>query len=103
VAEHVSFVRMRVKPGKMTDLLEQLAKWDRERKPHAKGFVHHFTAANHSDPNELWTCIRWDSTENYQANSNSPEQDAWFRELRTCLADDPTWFDGSIFYEFRGP
>lgn len=101
MAEHVSFIRMRVKPGRLTALLEHLEKWDRERKPHAKGFINHFTAANNRDPNELWSCIRWDTTENYEANSSSSEQNAWYQELRAYLADDPTWFDGSIFYEAR--
>jgi hypothetical protein len=29
-------------------------------------------------------------------NSNRPEQDAWFRELRANLVADPEWFDGTL-------
>jgi len=46
--------------------------------------------------------IRWDNTENYMKNANRPEQDAWFRELRSNLVSDPEWFDGTLERESIG-
>jgi hypothetical protein len=40
--------------------------------------------------------VVFDTTENYNANSNDPETDAWFQQLRSHLAADPEWFDGNL-------
>jgi hypothetical protein len=32
----------------------------------------------------------------YRKNSESPEQDKWFRERRALLEADPEWHDGTI-------
>jgi len=43
--------------------------------------------------------VRWDNNGNYVKNSDRPEQDTWFRELRSNLVADPEWFDGTLLRE----
>src|SRR3972149_12014369 len=78
----VSFFRAQALPGKRQAIIDQFAKWEREQKPKAKGFVRSILVASNSDPDEFMGGIRWDTTENYFANANRPEQDGWYRELR---------------------
>jgi len=52
--------------------------------------------SNLRDPDEFFSAVRFDTTENYNANSKDPEQDAWYRQFRALLAADPVWFDGKV-------
>jgi len=99
MADHVSFFNMKALPGKLQAVVDQMAKWEREQKPKAKGFIRSIMVAKNDSPDELMGAVRWDNTENYLANSNRPEQDAWYRELRANLAADPEWFDGTLVRE----
>ena len=99
MADHVSLFRARALPGKRQAVIDQFAKWDREQKAKAKGFVRSILVVNNSDPDEFMGAVRWDTTENYFANASRPEQDAWYRELRANLAADPIWFDGMLVRE----
>lgn len=99
MAEHVTLFRYKVLPGKREAVLALFDKWEREQKPTAKGFIRSLVVAHNDDPNELTSWVRFDSTENYMANSNRPEQGEWFRELRSNLAADPEWFNGTILRE----
>jgi len=99
MAEHVSFFKARALPGKRQQAIDLFDKWEREQKPKAKGFVRSILAASNGNPDELMGGVRFDSTANYVANSNRPEQDAWYREWRANLAADPEWFDGTLLRE----
>ncbi|MBI2913637.1 MAG: hypothetical protein HYY03_06930 [Chloroflexi bacterium] len=99
MADHVSFFRAKALPGKRQAVIDQFAKWEREQKPQAKGFVRSILVFNNSDPDEITGAVRWDTSENYFANASRPEQDAWYRELRANLAADPEWFDGTLARE----
>ncbi len=99
MAEHVTFFRYKVLPGKRQAVLDQFDRWEREQKPKAKGFIRSIVVANNDDPDELTSGVRFDSAENYMANSNRPEQGEWFRELRSNLVADPEWFNGTLLRE----
>jgi hypothetical protein len=60
------------------------------------GFQQTIIVASNNDPSEFMGAVRWDNTANYMKNANRPEQDAWFRELRSNLASDLDWFDGAL-------
>ncbi len=102
MADHVSFFRAKALPGKRQAVIQQFEKWEREQKPKAKGFVRSIVVASNSDPDELMGGVRWDNPENYFANASRPEQDAWYREFRAHLAEDPVWFDGTLVRETIG-
>ena len=38
----------------------------------------------------------FDDADAYRANAESPDQDARYREMRSLLADDPDWLDGTF-------
>ena len=99
MADHVSFFRARALPGKRQAVIDQMDKWEREQKAKATGFMRSILVASNNDPDELMGAVRWDTTGNYFANAERPEQDAWYRELRANLATDPVWFDGTLLRE----
>ncbi len=102
MADHVTLFRMKAQPGKRQAVIDQFAKWEREHKAAAKGFLRSIVVASNEDPNELMAGVRFDSTESYTANSDRAEPGAWFRELRALLAADPEWFNGTLVREEAG-
>lgn len=99
MADHISFFRAKALPGKRQAVIDHFAKWEREQKAQAAGFVRSVLVTGNDDPDELMGGVRWDTTEKYFANAGRPEQDAWYRELRTLLVADPDWFDGTLAME----
>jgi quinol monooxygenase YgiN len=93
---HVTFFRFKALPGRRQAVIDHFEKWERDQKPKATGFERSVLAASNGDGDEFMGVVRWDNTANYVKNSNRPEQDAWFRELRANLVADPEWFDGTL-------
>jgi quinol monooxygenase YgiN len=98
---HVTLFRFKTLPGRRQALLDQFEKWEREQKSKAIGHEQTVLVASNNDPNEFMGVVRWDNTANYMKNANRPEQDTWFRELRSNLVDDPEWFDGTLERESK--
>ncbi len=99
MADHVTFIRMKALPGRRQAVLDMFDKWEREQKSKAKGYVRSVTVTNNDDPDGIMAGVRFDSVENYNANSDRAEQGAWFQELRAILAADPEWFNGTLARE----
>lgn len=93
---HVTSFKFRVKPGEREAVIDRFERWERERKSKAGGFVRGVLVSKHSAPDEFMATVVFDSTESYDANSNSSEQSAWYQELRSHLTADPEWFDGKL-------
>ena len=98
MADHITFFRMKAQPGKRQAVIDHFAQ-DEESTRESKGFVRAIVVISNDDPDELMAGVRFDSAENYNANSNDPRTDAWYRELRTMLASDPEWFNGTLARE----
>jgi quinol monooxygenase YgiN len=92
----VTFFRLKAQPGKRQAVIDQFDKWDREHKSKATGFQRSIVVSSNDDPDELMAAVRFDTTASYQANSERPEQGAWYQELRANLAADPIWFNGTL-------
>jgi quinol monooxygenase YgiN len=101
LAEHVSFFKAKVLPGKLQAVVDHMNRWEQDQKPKAKGWIRSYLAASNGNPDELMGVIVWDSTENYFANANRPGQDVWYRELRADLTGDPDWFDATLVREWK--
>ena len=101
MAEHVSFFKGKAQAGKRQAVIDQMAKWDREQKSKAKGFIRSIIAFSNDDPDAFMGAVRWDNSENYFANSSRPEQDAWYQEMRQHLAGDMDWFDATLARETK--
>ena len=93
---HVTFFKIKAKPGERQAVIDNFDRWQAERRPKATGFVRSVLASNLSDPDEFMAGAMFDTKEHYDANSNDPEQGKWYEELRSHLVADPEWFDGTI-------
>jgi len=100
--EHVTMFRLKALPGRRQAVLDHFERWEREQKSRANGFERSVLVASNNDPDEFMGAVRWDNTANYMKNADRPEQDAWFRELRSNLVSDPEWFDGTLERESIG-
>lgn len=49
-------------------------------------------AENH--PDTMLMVARFRDRASYDANADSPEQDAWYQEFRALMEADPVWYDG---------
>ncbi len=96
MSDHVSFFKAQALPGQRDSVVQHFAKWEQEQKPMATGFISSEICCSNDDPDLLMGEVHFDNTDNYFANANRPEQDAWYRQLRTLLATDPEWFDGTL-------
>ena len=93
---HVTSFRFHAKPGERQAVIDSFQRWDDERRQSAPGFVRGILASSHGDPDDFMATVVFDTTENYNANSNLPETDTWFQELRSHLNADPEWFDAKL-------
>ena len=93
---HVTSFKFKAKTGERQAVIDSFQRWERERKSKVKGFVRSVLVSNLSDADEFMATVVFDSTESYDANSNTPEQGEWFTELRSHLTADPEWFNGKL-------
>lgn len=98
---HVTSFRFRAKPGERVSVINDFQRWEREHKPRAKGFVRAVLVSNYDDLDEFMATVVFESKETYDANSSSPEQGAWFGELRGHIVADPDWFNGNLETESK--
>jgi hypothetical protein len=80
--------------GTVTDpeaLKRSIARWQTEIKPGAKGYLGS-TSGITPDGRSI-TLVRFESEEAAQANSNRPEQGAWWGEASKAFGDDVTFHD----------
>jgi quinol monooxygenase YgiN len=89
---------MLVKPGMEHQLTQVSDQWWRERAPNVRGAVSSTVFKTDANPNEFIFIAIFDNKANYVANSNDPETDAWFQQLRACLEADPQWTDGEVVF-----
>ncbi len=99
MADHITFFRMKAQPGKRQAVIDHFMSTESERVRDANGFIRSILVANNEDPDEVMAAVRFDSTANYNANSNRSEINAWYQELRAMLAADPDWFNGTLARE----
>jgi len=88
--------RMRPKQGFETQVADYFRRWERERKPHIRGAVAAYVFKPKTGSGDLTGVVVFDSEANYYRNANDPDQDRWYRELRSLLESDPEWNDGDI-------
>ncbi len=93
---HMTYFRMKAKPGERQRVIDLFDRWYRDRRPEASGFVRVDLTSNINDPDEFMAAACFADKKTYDANSNDPEQNAWYQELRSYLVADPEWFDGTL-------
>lgn len=75
--------------------------WEKDRKPNAKGYLG--STAGVADDGTLLMVARFDSEESARANSDTPEQTAWWEQTMSKVFDgQPTFYDCPTVELFRG-
>jgi hypothetical protein len=83
---------MQVIQGRVADregLLRQLDKLGTEEVPPAAGWLG--ATGGITDDGRYIACVRFESAEAAKANSERPEQGAWFAETQKCFAEPPNF------------
>jgi quinol monooxygenase YgiN len=88
--------RMMVKPGHEKDLLAMQKDWDQSRQPKAEGAVASYVFKSDNAENEYTLIAIFQDRASYRANAEDPDQDRWYREMRSHLEADPEWRDGEV-------
>ena len=102
MAQHVTFWRMKVQPGKLGELRALMdARGSEAARLKATGWVQTVVGERKDAADEIWGAVTWDNSDNYYKNAAAPEQDEWYRKLRSLLVSDPEWFDCNVIAEER--
>lgn len=88
--------RMRAKPGIEAQLADQMRIYEQA---HVPGAVASYVYRMDSDPSEYYLAVIFTSKETYDANADSPEQDARYQQLLALLEGPPEWHDGEVVYQ----
>jgi len=89
-----SVYKIRPKAGKEQDIVRMMEEWDRERRPNVKGALG--GCMYKLDNGGLMGVAIFESKDDYRANAESPEQNAFYRRWRELMESDPEWNDGEI-------
>jgi quinol monooxygenase YgiN len=89
-----TIARMRMKPGKV----EQLLKIERAGADTTPGFVFSHVYQMDADSDEYYLVVAFESKEAYHKNAQSPEQHQEYLKYRALLDEEPEWHDGEIVY-----
>ncbi len=84
---------MRMKPGAEESLMAQLRAFGALPVP---GYQATYVYRMDADPRDVYVAVVFDSKATYEANAESPEQDARYQDMLTLLEGTPEWHDGEI-------
>ncbi len=87
----IQVIQARVKDAAGVEAAVQ--RWQQDLKPGATGWLG--VTRGITKDNELVTVVRFDNEQNARANSDRPEQGAWWNEMAKNLEGDATFFDSS--------
>lgn len=63
-----------------------------------KGWLQTTIYQSDDDPQIYWMVVLFEDREAYRRNAESRNQDARYRQLRSCLESDPEWHDGQVHW-----
>ena len=86
----------RAKDGRAEEVKRLVGDWISKRQPTVAGASAGYLYQLDSDHNAFVAVAVFQDKKTYVANSDSPEQDVWFKALRGNLEADPHWMDGQI-------
>ena len=97
----VNIFTYKAREGQGEAVMSLLDEWDRERRPHAPGFVSAEVYRDVKDPRSFINIARFESIEAAQGVSNDPAQDAWFRRLVALCEAEPVFTDCDVAWQSR--
>jgi quinol monooxygenase YgiN len=90
--------RMKVKPGKMDEMVKRTADQVNTRRP--KGYMGEIIYKMDANPNEVMMAVFFADKASYQANANDPQMNKEYEQYRALLDADPEWNDGEVIHQF---
>jgi hypothetical protein len=84
--------KMQVQPGKAADLKAEM---DRQMSDPIAGYVKSY-ALLENDSDTLWLTVVFEDKDSYMKNADDPAQHERYMAMRSLLAADPEWHDGTI-------
>ena len=100
-AKHVTFWKMKVKPGKIQEIVQIMGSPEDQKRIKERGWQATVVGTRKDNPDEVWGMVTWDNSDNYKKNADSSDQDADFQKMRQLLAADPEWFDCDVVQDAR--
>ncbi len=91
-----TIARLKVRKDRLREFLALGKEWDDRERKRAFGYVGAEILWEDSEAGRASLVVHFTSRESYVANANSPEQDAFYQKLRSCLEADPEWIDGTF-------
>lgn len=101
MAQHATFFRMKVQPGKVDELTQLMEERAEASRLAGAGWEGTIAGRSKNDPDTVWVAVTWDTSDRYYANAESPEQNQWYQRMRALLESDPEWFDCDVIEEQR--
>lgn len=86
------------KPGEIDQILSATAQWEQGNRPQVPGFIGEYIFHSERNPEEYLLVVLFEDKASYRANAESPDQDRFYRELRSHLQADPIWEDGEVIH-----
>lgn len=87
--------RFRIKPG-AEEQFTQLTRGYEEMK--IPGYIATYVYRMDADSRNCYMAVLFASKAAYDANADSPEQDARYRQMVALLDGEPEWHDGEVIY-----
>jgi antibiotic biosynthesis monooxygenase (ABM) superfamily enzyme len=87
--------KAKLKPGK-AEAMKQLGEEEMATRDTIPGLKAAYVL---SEGDEMWGLVIFENEETYRANSESAEQDRWFRRRLELMEGPPEWHDGPIRVE----
>src|SRR5262245_43184712 len=87
--------RFQAKPGAEAQLLALSREFETLNVP---GYMGTYVYRSDADPSTFWLAVAFQDKAAYEANAQSPEQDARYQQIRALLTADPEWHDGEIVF-----
>ena len=91
-----TIARFRAQPGKLEELRDAMTRTYEGVEMPGHVFAHAYKPDGSTD--ELWLAVGFTDEAAYRANAADPEQNERHMALRSLLAAEPEWTDGSIVY-----
>ena len=86
----------RLKKDFLREMMALGKEWDARERKRAVGYINSEILWSDAGDGRFMMIVHFTTKEAYIENARSPEQDAFYRRLRACMEEDPTWFDGTF-------
>lgn len=88
-----TIARLRIKPGAEEAFMRMTRDFAGLSVP---GYMSTYVYQMDADPRECYMAVVFESKAAYDANAESAEQDARYRQMAALLEGEPDWHDGEI-------